>query len=486
MAGFTHDPEGFVLYAFPWGEPGELVDKDGPRKWQRKVLRHLGAQLRAGVALEAALREAIQIAVASGHGVGKSALVAWLILWAMSTHEDTRGVVTANTESQLRTKTWPEVHKWWRLSINRHWFCCAATAIYSTDPDHEKNWRIDAVPWSEHNTEAFAGLHNEGKRILLIFDEASAIANKIWEVAGGALTDAGTEIIWCAFGNPTRNDGRFRECFGRLKHRWKCWQIDAREVEGINLAEAQKLVEDNGEDSDVVRIRVRGMFPRASEMQFIPTDWVAQAMKREARSNTGDPLIMTMDVARGGDDFCVFAFRRGLDARTLKWVRVPGSEARDSMRLAAVAVTLAQRHKPDAFFFDGTGVGGPVGDRIHQLGYSVIEIQFGGSSPDPKYANMRAYMWGQMREALKGGVAIPDDPDLEAQLAGPQYQHDKHDRLVLESKESMKKRGLSSPDDADALAMTYAYPVMPTDGEGQGAWTQAAVTEYDRYGDDDR
>lgn len=485
IAAFTHDPLGFVLYAFPWGEPGtELAGKTGPRPWQREVLIEIGKRLAAGAALEDAFREAVQIAVASGHGVGKSALVAWLILWSMSTHEDTRGVVTANTETQLRTKTWPEVTKWARLAINRHWFTVAATSIASTDPDHEKVWRFDAIPWSEHNTEAFAGLHNEGKRLVLIFDEASAIAAKVWEVAEGALTDAGTEIIWCAFGNPTRNDGRFRECFGRFKHRWKRWQIDARTVPGINLAQAQKLIDDYGEDSDIVRVRVRGMFPRASEMQFIPVDWVAQAMRREARSNLGDPLIMSMDVARGGDDHCVFWFRRGLDARTLRAVRIPGSEARDSMRLAAVAVSLVQQHQPDAFFFDGTGVGGPVGDRIHQLGYSVIEIQFGGTSPDPKYANMRAYMWAKMREALKGGVAIPDDPDLETQLTGPQYKHDRQDRLLLESKEDMKKRGLASPDDADSLAMTYAYPVMPRDSEGANSWVGQAQTDYDRYGDE--
>jgi hypothetical protein len=164
---FSKDPLGFVRFAFPWGEPGPLADKTGPDAWQKAVLE--------GVAKGQSLDTAFQDATASGHGVGKSALVAWLLLWAMSTFEDTRGVVTANTENQLRTKTWAELSKWHRLLICRHWFRLTATALFSVQPAHEKTWRIDAVPWSENNTEAFAGLHNEGRRIIVVFDEASAI-----------------------------------------------------------------------------------------------------------------------------------------------------------------------------------------------------------------------------------------------------------------------------------------------------------------------
>ena len=152
ITAFEHDPLGFVLYAFPWGS-GDLEGHDGPDAWQRELLSDIGNEIITAT-------QAIQIARASGHDIGKSALVAWIILWAMSTREDTRGVVTANTEGQLRTKTWPEVAKWHRLAINSHWFTVTATAIFSKDKSHEKTWRIDAIPWSESNTEAFAGLHN--------------------------------------------------------------------------------------------------------------------------------------------------------------------------------------------------------------------------------------------------------------------------------------------------------------------------------------
>ena len=455
IVSLSQDPLSFVYYVFRWDE-GELEGYDGPRKWQTAYLKRLGERLRAG---EVNAYEAIREAVCSGHGCGKSALVAWIILWAMSTFEDCRGIVTANTENQLKGKTWPELAKWHRLSINSHWFKFTATALYSISPRHEKNWRFDMVPWSEKNTEAFAGLHNKGKRLVVIFDEASAIPDNIWEVTEGALTDEGTEIIWAVFGNPTRNTGRFRECWGRLRNRWKTREVDSRDVEGTNKKQFEEWIADYGIDSDFVRVRVRGIFPRASDLQLIPTDLVAEAQRREARSNLGDPLIMALDIARGGDDNCVFRFRRGLDARSVKPIRIPGTEVRDSMRLVGIAMELIETHKPDVIFYDGTGVGGPVGDRLRELGHNIIEVQFGSRSPDMRCANMRAYMYYKMRDWLQNGGAIDEDYTLEQDLTGVEYTHNVRDELLLEKKEHMKSRGLASPDDGDALAMTFAYPV---------------------------
>jgi hypothetical protein len=467
IAQFTHDPLGHVLYVYPWGEPdSELAKYAGLRRWQRDFLVRLGKRLRDG---ETGPKEAIQEAVASGHGVGKSALVAWLIKWALDTFEDTRGVVTANTENQLKTKTWAELAKWHRMAINAHWFTYTATSLFSVESKHEKTWRVDMIPWSEHKTEAFAGLHNKGKRIVLIFDESSAIPDPIWEVAEGALTDEETEIIWCVFGNPTRSSGRFRECFGRLRHRWGApQQIDSEQVEGTNRTQIAQWIEDYGEESDFIRVRVRGRFPKASSLQFIPSDLVAVAMRREARCNLTDPLIMTLDIARGGVDNCVFRFRRGLDARSIPPIRIPGSEAHDSMRIVSKALALIEERAPDAFFLDETGVGGPVGDRLRQLGHVVIGVQFGAASPDPKCANMRSYMYAKGKEWLYAGGAIDNHPIIETDLTSLEFFHDKKDRLVLESKEHMKERGLASTDDGDAWAMTFAFPVAPTEGFGRG------------------
>lgn len=461
---------GYVEFAFAWGQ-GELSASKGPRKWQKEFLYRLGKELKSGASRSEAIDKAIQMAAASGHGVGKSCLVAWVILWAMSTLVDTRGVVTANTAGQLASKTWPELSVWHRRAINQHWFAFTATAFYSVDKKHEKTWRFDCVPWSEHKTEAFAGLHNKGKRIVLIMDEASAIPDKIWEVSEGALTDEDTEIIWCVFGNPTRNVGRFRDCFGRLKHRWITWQIDSRTVEGTNKAQFEAWIEDYGEDSDFVRVRVRGRFPRASSMQFFPSDLIARSMKIESRCNLGDPQIMTLDIARGGDDECVITFRRGLDGRWKPMRTIPGSEVRDSMRLVSIVVDELNRNKPDAFFFDGVGVGGPVGDRVKQLGYNVMEVTASLPSPDPKYANMRAYMYIKMREWMEAGGALPDDPVLEAQLTSIEFTHNKRDQLILISKEQMKKDGIESPDRADSYALGFAHPVAPVKGLGAAGET---------------
>ena len=175
-----------------------LASDAGPEPWQREVLSAIGRSL-------SRVSDAIRIAVASGHGVGKSALVAWIIVWALATFRDTRGIVTANTATQLKTKTWPELTKWLRLAACADWFEISATSIASTEPAHERTWRIDAVPWSLRSTEAFAGLHNQGRRIFVAFDEASAIPDPVWETIEGALTDRDTEILWLATGNPTRS-----------------------------------------------------------------------------------------------------------------------------------------------------------------------------------------------------------------------------------------------------------------------------------------
>ena len=272
LASFSHDPYRFVLAAFPWGE-GELAGKSGPDDWQRDVLNDIRDGLRTP---DSVIREA----VASGNGIGKSALVSWIIIWAMATHEDTRGVVTANTEAQLRAKTWAELSKWYRLFIAKDMFHFTATSIFCVQEGHERTWRVDAIPWSKDNPEAFAGLHNQGKRILMLFDEASAIYDEIWNVAEGAMTDSDTEIIWCAFGNPTRPQGKFYECFHSAKAMWHTRQIDSRSVAISNKQQLREWEEQYGEDSDFFKVHVRGIFPSASDNQLISRQLADGALRR--------------------------------------------------------------------------------------------------------------------------------------------------------------------------------------------------------------
>ncbi len=322
-ASCSKDPLRFVQSAFPWGK-GVLAGMTGPDKWQVDLLTVIGERLKAGENAQ----DVIRTAIASGHGIGKSATVSWLILWAMCTFPDTRGVVTANTDTQLRTKTWAELAKWFHLCIFKSWFELTATSIFSKQPGHDKTWRIDAIPWSETNPEAFAGLHNQGKRILVIFDEASAIADKIWEVIEGALTDKDTQIIWSCFGNPTRNTGRFFECFNKFRHRWETRHIDSRTVAISNKELLKAWEEDYGEDSDFFKVRVRGVFPSQSAMQFIGRKTVDDAIARPMPHvpYTKMVAIMGVDCARFGDDASVIRVRFGQDAR---WKRksIAGSTA---------------------------------------------------------------------------------------------------------------------------------------------------------------
>lgn len=479
VGALTSDPFGFVMYNWPWGVAGTpLADENGPEDWQRDVLQQIGAGTLSAT-------EAIRIAVASGHGIGKSALVAWIILWALATCPDARGVVTANTDTQLRTKTWAELSKWHRMGLVASWFTLTATAIYSSDPKHEKTWRVDAVPWSPTNPESFAGLHNKGRRVLVVFDEASTIADPIWETAEGAMTDADTEIIWCAFGNPTRNTGRFRECFGRFRHRWQGKQIDARTVKlaSKNKAQTDAWVADYGEDSDFVRVRVRGVFPRAGSMQFIDSERVEQAKGRQLADDSKEPLVMGVDIARHGDDKSVIRFRRGRDARSIPPVKL---RIADLMQLASRIAEEAQKHGAEAVFLDVTGMGWGVFDRLKSLnlkGLVGVDFSTKADRSDPadagaKYANKRAEIWGYMREWLKQGC-IDDDSDLLQDLPAVEYGYNAHNEIQLERKQDMKKRGLASPDDGDALATTFAYPVArgsvhaPRGPRSTGGWMAA-------------
>ncbi len=462
VAGYTHDPLKYCLYAFPWGE-ADLVDSQGPRAWQADtfaiIKKHLGNPETRFTPL--------RLAVASGHGIGKSALIAMLVKWGLDTCEDTRIVITANTESQLLTKTSPEIAKWARLAITRDWFKPTSTALIATAKGHDKAWRADLVTWSENNTEAFAGLHNMGKRLIVILDEASGIADKVWEVILGALTDEDTEIIWLAFGNPTQNSGSFRECFGKYRHLWHTRQIDSRTVEGTNKAYLQEICDTYGEDSDIAKVRVRGMFPSASSMQFIGTDLVEAAQKRDVHTIGSDPVIFGVDCARFGDDHSTLAIRCGRDAKTRPWKRWHNM---DSMQLAGDIALEAMKWKPDAIFVDAGNIGAAVIDRLRQLGVeNVMEVWFGGEGRDAELspgvkvrtANKRAEIWTNMRAWLATG-SIPDDRQLVDDMTGPLYSFAADEtRIQLERKKDMKKRGLASPDDADALACTFAQPVMP-------------------------
>lgn len=447
ILAYLHDPEGFVEYIFPWGA-GELEGSSGPRDWQRKVLGTIGAHLKN---LDTRFQPLL-VSVASGKGIGKSALVAMLTAWGLSTCDDCKIILTANTDTQLRTKTWPEIGKWFRLALNSHWWSVEAESISIKDAKHRMTWRCDRIPWTENNTEAFAGLHNQGKRIIVIFDEASAIADKIWEVVEGALTDENTEIIWLAFGNPTRTEGRFRECFGKYRHRWRTFQIDSRQVEGTNKKELQQQIEDYGEESDHVKIWIKGEFPSRSSTQFIGSDLIERARLYKAVGFETMPKILSVDVARFGDDQSVVCLRQGRKAIILAKYR-----NLDAIQMAERTIKFIEEQEPAATIVDGDGYGASVADQLRMRGYGQKLYEYHGQhkADDDKFFNKRSECWGRLKEWLQQGAELPDDKELCDDLLGPEYTYSVRGQIQLERKDFMKNRGLASPDCGDALAMGF-------------------------------
>ena len=274
---FYDDPEGFVDFAFPWAEKGGVLDKyAGPDEWQRKVLRKVGEEVRArafnGLDPVAPLR----IAIASGHGIGKSTITAWIVAWIMSTRPGCKGTVTANTFPQLETKTWAQIQKWFKLLITADWFDVTARSIHRRG--EKESWSCSAQTCRDENSESFAGQHAADSTSFYIFDEASNISDAIFEAAEGGLSD-GEPMIF-PFGNPTRSTGKFfRTVFGSERDRWIHFSIDSRTCAMTNKTQIAEWVTDYGEDSDFVRVRVRGLAPRASDLQFIGSDLVFAAQQ---------------------------------------------------------------------------------------------------------------------------------------------------------------------------------------------------------------
>lgn len=391
-----------------------------------------------------------RFAVRSGHGIGKTCFMAWINKWFNSTRPDPQTVVTANTESQLSTKTWRELAKWNNLAKDGHWFEHTATKFFLKSAP--KTWFASAIPWSERNSEAFAGTHEE--HVLYIFDEASGIPDIIWEVSEGAMTTKGA--FWFAFGNPTRNTGRFTECWGKYRHRWKTYEVDSRNVSIADQAQIQKWIDDEGEDSDFVRVRVKGQPPRTSMFEFISPEDVDKGILYQSQGHEAFPKIFGVDVARYGDDRNVIFQRQGRKSKIIKvWSGL------DGMQSASHIIDAIQADSPQVTFVDDGGVGGPILDRVRAIvGESVIGINFGAAAANNvKWFNKRAEMWGEMRDALRAGLSIPDHKELRADLLGPLYMFSPKEQIKLERKEDMKKRGLASPDFADALALTYAQKV---------------------------
>ena len=454
VGSFATDPLGFVKWCYRW----PVKNESGPDAIQTNFLEQLGEQVRARCFDGIHTVMPIRMAISSGHGIGKSVLGAWLVHWVLSTRVRCRGTVTANTNDQLEKKTWAAVREWHSYLINADWFESNANIMFRKN--YRTSWFVAPASCAEENSEAFAGQHAKDSTSLYLFDEASAVPDKIWNVAYGGLTDG--EPMFVALGNPTRNTGEFhRVCFGSGRERWTSMVIDSRESKFSNKALIEEWATDYGEDSDFFKVRVRGLPPNADEHQYIDEGRVRLAQTNAPYVIQDEPLIAGVDVSGGGAALTVCMFRRGFDARSLKPIILTGEQTvADERQLVVDQLARALNEQPIKAMFVDAAFGAPVVVRLKQMGFSnVHEVNFGGLSADPLCENARAAMWKAMKEALPKLAIDQHDHRLATDLKGPGFHLNRKNKLVLESKDSMQKRGVASPDRADALALTYALPV---------------------------
>ncbi len=468
ILSFKYDPLSFCRYVFPWGvKKTPLANIPDLRTWQIEELERLRDHIMSNRVRisEGKNPDPYYMAIASGRGIGKSAFLSMIEYYVISCWLGGTVIVTANTEPQLKSRTMAELGKWHAMALNRHWFDKKSLSLrpqkWFTDllnaqlSMDTQYYYVEGQNWSEESPDSFAGAHSQ-IAMALVYDEASGIPDPIWSVSEGFFTDLAELRLWIAISNGRRNSGNFYECFYSDSHRWKHRNIDARTVEGTDHAVYQRIIDKYGENHRESRVEVRGLFPETGDVQFISRSVVDDAITRDVPSANSAPLCMGVDVARYGDDNSVIRFRKGRDARSYPVYRF---KSLDLMSLSAEVATLIDKYSPNAVFVDGGGVGGGVVDRLQQLGYRVIDVQAGASARNKeRFKNKRAEMWSDLRDWLQVG-AIDDSESLSTDLTAPEYVINKKGLLQIEPKDDMKKRGYSSPDDADALALTFAEPV---------------------------
>ena len=475
---FKDDPTGFVIYAYPWGVSGTpLAALSGPRDWQLRELEELAAHLKLQkFALANDLPMAMyKAAWSSGRGPGKSAELGMLAHWHVSTHIGAQAIVAANTETQMRLKTFPEFARWFNSAVNAHWFTVDGMRItpmpwlaemvakppaeggLGIDPRY---WNVAGQTWTEENPSAFAGAHN-AYGLAVLFDEAAGIPGGVWDTTDGFFTDPTLYRFWFAASQMRENAGRFHDLFydARIGAGWRKLKMSIRGMQGIDQQWVRDKIEQYGENSDFVRVEIDGDAPRTSAKQFIPSENVRAAEANWMPTDGGAALVLGVDPAPRGRT--VMRFRQGKNARDCC-----GPDTRvelfnkDNHEIAMEVMRLDAKHKPDEICIDfgmGTGVIDIV--KRHRLHGRLIEVRF-GETPEDKNgeAGSRACeLWCRVRDWLPLGMIEKSDA-LYAEFTdrGWKWSGREEGKKVLESKQDLQARGVASPDDVDALACTFA------------------------------
>lgn len=487
------DPVGFVHYAYPWGRPNTPFAKlTGPRKWQMEDLRRLADHVQEQVFRHQndmplkVWREARS----SGRGPGKSAKFGMVAHWHMSTRIGSTTIVTANTEGQLRSRTFPEFAVWFGAAINAHWFELETMRIVPAQwlldlvkklPEEgglgidPKYWFVQGQTWSADNPNAFAGVHNP-YGLLLQMDEAAGIPGEIWDVAEGFFTEVNPYRFWMAASQMRNRSGRMFELFNdpQIGDGWDLRTLSTRGMEGVDQALVEDQIKRYGPDSDFVRVEIDGLPPRTSEDQFVPWDAVRTAQQNDLFRDEGESLVLGVDPAPRGKTS--WRFRQGRNARDCCGPLTHGHWlGKDNVQIAAAILDLDAKCKPDYICVD-FGMGTGVIDILKRKKTHgrLLEVKFGAGAEagkDCEWATHAIELWARVRDWLPGGMLEKDDGSkgtLSQQLTdrGWRWSGKEDNKKILETKEDLKSRGVASPDDADALACTFEVKDPPRRNPG--------------------
>jgi phage terminase large subunit len=440
--------------------------RDDPVKFVKEVLGATPLPYQAEF-LQAIADGERKMSVRSGHGTGKSTSASWAMLWYVLLRFPNKVVVTAPTSGQLFDALFAELKRW----INELPEQLKPMLIVKSDRVElaaaPSEAFISARTSRAETPEALAGVHSEN--VLLVVDEASGVPEKVFEAAAGSMSGhAATTIL---LSNPTRSSGTFFESQTRLSgsywtRRWSC--VDSPLVSEEFVDEMRLRY---GEDSNAFRIRVLGEFPLADDDTIIPFHLVEAATQRDIELDEDAARTWGLDVARFGSDKTVLAKRQGHVI-----TEVNGWQGLDLMqtvgRVKAEYDGLPSHLRPREIMVDVIGMGGGVVDRLRELGLPVRGINVAESpSMGDTYTNLRAELWFKMRGWLEQrGAKLPKNEQLIAELTSIRYSFASSGKMKAESKDDMRKRGLSSPDYADAVCLTLASDAATAIGGKASTW----------------
>ncbi|HEY8309144.1 MAG TPA: DEAD/DEAH box helicase family protein [Gemmatimonadaceae bacterium] len=409
-----------------------------PDPWQCEALR--------------AVARGENVSIVSGHGIGKSAFMSWLVIWYLSTRNMAKIPCTAPTAHQLSDILWAELQKWLANSPLKPLLNWTATRLSMLGM--EGSWF--AVARTSSTPEALAGFHADN--LLFIVDEASGVDDSVFNVVEGAITSEGAQLIMCS--NGTKSEGYFYDSHNKNRGRFHCIQVSSEDSPRVSRQWIEDMKQKWGENSNIYRVRVRGLFPTASEDVFIPETLVIPAIGRARRPVTNtSPRELGIDVARYGADDTAFVYRHGDNVEYM--YKKNGLSLTQS---AGVAVNFARQFKIRSIKLDDSGVGGGLTELLQNskelaaLDVDIYPVQFGGKG-DEFHRDTAARMWSSIRDKFsEGSISIPG---VEAayvmleQLTKRHYSFNERGKIVLESKEKMRARGVASPDYADALVLAF-------------------------------